>query len=107
MLTADKLWDDEDFASMKMDAFCKEIKDSLENKDNEESVRIVRLWQEWWELKKVGPQGNAILEAHLTKKYQGLKFYDMGKRNRVMTVKRLFLQNTTLGCTRNFRQPLR
>ena len=77
---------------MKMDAFCKEIKDSLENKDNKEPVRILRLWQEWWELKKVGPQGDAILEACLTKKYQGLKFYDMDKGNRVMTVKRMFFQ---------------
>mgnify|MGYP006169954155 CR=1 FL=1 len=92
LLMAGKLWDDEDFASMKMDAFCKEIKDSLESKDNKEPVRILRLWQEWWELKKVGPQGDAILEACLTKKYQGLKFYDMDKGNRVMTVKRMFFQ---------------
>jgi hypothetical protein len=47
---------------MKMDHFCKEIRDSLESNE-QEPVRIVRLWQETWERKKISPRGDAILEA--------------------------------------------
>jgi hypothetical protein len=68
--SAGKLWDDDDLHTMEMDAYCKEIKNSLEEVENEQPVRILRLWVEQWEQKKVGPQGNQILEAHLTKKYQ-------------------------------------
>jgi hypothetical protein len=32
LATVGKLWEDEDFASMKMDPFCKEIKESLQAK---------------------------------------------------------------------------
>ena len=53
--TAGKLWDDEDFESMKMDAFCKEIRDSLDEEvveeQDEQPVRIFRLWKEKWEKK--------------------------------------------------------
>jgi hypothetical protein len=89
---AGKLWDDNDFASMKMDHFCKEIRDSVDNNeqdDEEQPVRILRLWQEKWERKKVGPRGDTILEARLTAKYQGLKFYDIDSDNRVMTARRM------------------
>ncbi len=65
---ANKLWEDEDFALMKMDPFCKEIKESLQAEQTEKEVRVLRLWKERWELKKIGPNGNLILEAHLTKK---------------------------------------
>ena len=34
--TVGKLWDDEDFESMKMDVFCKEIRDSLDDEVVEE-----------------------------------------------------------------------
>ena len=90
--SAGKLWDDSDFASMKMDHFCKEIRDSVDNNeqdDEEQPVRILRLWQEKWERKKVGPRGDTILEARLTAKYQGLKFYDIDSDNRVMTARRM------------------
>jgi hypothetical protein len=86
------LWDDGDFAGMKMDPFCKEIKDSFEDKNNKQPVRILRLWQEGWELKRVGPQGDWILEGCLTKKYQGLKFHDFNENNRVMTVHKMIFQ---------------
>jgi hypothetical protein len=33
--SAGKLWDDSDFASMKMDQYCKEIKDSLDDNNND------------------------------------------------------------------------
>ncbi len=64
---AGKLWEDEDFEGLKMDAFCKEIQMSLEEEagEPEEPVRILRLWKEQWELKKIGPQGNQLLEARL------------------------------------------
>jgi hypothetical protein len=70
LAVAGKLWEDEDFASMKMDPFCKEIKESLQAEQMEKEVRILRLWQEWWELEKIGPNGNWILEVKLTKKYK-------------------------------------
>ncbi len=71
--SAGKLWDNNDFASMKMDHFCKEIRDSVKSDkqdEEEQPVQIVRLWQETWERKKVGPRGDAILEARQTAKYQ-------------------------------------
>jgi hypothetical protein len=58
LAAAGKLWEDEDFASMKMDPFCKEIKESLQAEQMENKVRILRLWQERWELEKIGPNGN-------------------------------------------------
>ena len=73
--SAGKLWDDSDFASMKMDPYYKEISDLLETNDKEQPVRIVRLWEETWERKKLTPRGDPILEARLTAKYQGFKFY--------------------------------
>jgi hypothetical protein len=71
---AGMLWEDEDFASMKMDTFCKEIKESLNVEETEQPVRVLRLWQERWELNKVRPQCDLILEARLVKKYLGLNF---------------------------------
>ena len=84
LAAAGKLWEDEDFASMKMDTFCKEIKESIVE-ETVQSVRILRLWQERWELTKVGHQGDFILEAHLTKKDAELKFLDIVENNMVMT----------------------
>ena len=92
LAAAGKLWEDEDFASMKMDPFCKEIKESLEAEQTEKEVRILRLWQERWELEKIGPNGNLILEARLTKKYKGLKFFDIDENNTVMTVHKMIFQ---------------
>jgi hypothetical protein len=90
---AGKLWEDADFDSMKMDPFCQEIKDSLHATETpEQPVRVLRLWQERWELKKVGPQGDSILEARLSKKYRGLKLFDINENNRVMTVHKMVFQ---------------
>ncbi len=53
-------------------------------------MQIVRLWEETWEQKKVGYWGDAILEAKLTAKYQGLKFYEIDSdNNKVMDVHRM------------------
>ena len=92
LAAAGKLWEDEDFASMKMDPFCKEIKESLQAEQTEKEVRILRLWQERWELEKIGPNGDLILEVRLTKKYIGLKFVDIDENNRVMTVHKMIFQ---------------
>ena len=77
---------------MKMDPFCKEIKESLQAQQTENAVRILRLWQERWELEKIGPNGDSILEARLTKKYKGLKFFDIHENNRVMTAHKMIFQ---------------
>ena len=89
---AGKLWEDEDFASMKMDPFCKEIKESIQADQAEKEVRILRLWQERWELEKIGPNGDLILEARVTKKYKGLKFFDIDDNNSVLTVHKMIFQ---------------
>jgi hypothetical protein len=93
---AGKLWDDKDFECLKIDVFCKEIQMSLEDEEvgePEKPVRILRLWKKQWELKKIGPQGNQLLEARLMKKYGRLKLCDIDKGNRVMTViKIIFLE---------------
>jgi hypothetical protein len=84
--SAGKLWDDDDFESMKMDEYCKEIRESV---DKEEiPVQIVRLWQERWKTsRRLGPRGDPILEAKLNKKYQGLKLIDMDSPDlKVLTV---------------------
>jgi len=92
LAAAGKLWEDEDFASMKMDPFCKEIKESLQGEQMQKEVRILRLWQERWELEKIGPNGDSILEARLTKKYKGLKIFDIDENNRVMTAHKMIFQ---------------
>lgn len=77
---AGNLWSDKDFESMKMDLFCKEIKDSLNDKQIHQSGdRVLHLWNESWEKTKVNPQqgSNYMLDARLTKKYCGLKYYDV------------------------------
>ncbi len=92
LAVAGKLWEDEDFASMKMDPFCKEIKESLQAGQNEKEGRILRLWQERWEREKIGPNGSSILEARQTKKYKGLKFVDINENNKVMTAHNILFQ---------------
>lgn len=91
--TAGKLWDDDDFESMKMDMFCKDIRDSLGDEVVEEQdvqpVRILRLWKERWEKKKQGPKEDQILEARLTNKYVGLKLCDIDEGNRLMTIHKI------------------
>jgi hypothetical protein len=53
-------------------------------------VKIVRLWEEAWERKKLTPQGDPIQESRLAAKYQGLKFYDIDwDNNKVMIIHRM------------------
>lgn len=76
--SAGKLWDDDDFKFCKMDPFCAEIVESLENDDwnSNSQLRIFRAWEETWEKEKLGPNGNPILEARLVRKYGGLTWLD-------------------------------
>jgi hypothetical protein len=50
LLTAGKLWDDEDFESMKVDEYYSLVEDTLALAVTQ--VRILRLWRERWEKKK-------------------------------------------------------
>ena len=68
-----------------MDGFFGQIIDSLENNqsdvngemnDNGE-VRIFLAWIETWETKKIGPNGDAIFEARLVRRYGILKWLDL------------------------------
>jgi hypothetical protein len=109
--TAGKLWEDEDFESMKMDEYCREIRDSLNDDSLAEGtlalatgpqVRILRLWRETWEKKKIGPKGDQILEARLMAKYGDLKLIDVDS-NKTYTIDRMHFEkqrgkNTYFAC---------
>ena len=75
LATAHKLWEEEDFDTMKMDAFYSEIVASLKPVENAEP-RIFRAWEETWEKATVPPDGNTILEERFLRKYGGLKWVD-------------------------------
>jgi hypothetical protein len=48
--TAGKLWDDTNFASMKMDESCKDLEAKVDDVDEPMiPTRVVRLWKERWE----------------------------------------------------------
>ena len=75
---AGKLWDDDDFQTMKMDEFCKEISDGLQvdKAIRTGKIRIFKAWRERWEIVKLGPNGDIVLEARLLRKYGGIKWFD-------------------------------
>ncbi len=77
--TAGKLWDDDDFASMKMDEYCKDLEARVGDVDEPLiRTRAVRLWQERWEVpRQLGGKGHVQLIARLEKKYLGLKLDEM------------------------------
>jgi hypothetical protein len=48
---AGKLWDDNNFTSMKMDEYCKDLEAKVGDVDiSMIPTRVVRLWQERWEV---------------------------------------------------------
>ena len=53
---AGKLWDYDDFKSMKTDDHCKEIEDALEidKRIRKGKIRVVKTWVEGWENKVLG-----------------------------------------------------
>ena len=78
LTSAGKLWDDEDFTFCKMDPLCNEIVESLRSDDLAAGgdLRIFRAWEETWEQKRIGPNGDPLHEARLLKKYGGLVWLD-------------------------------
>jgi hypothetical protein len=56
---AGKLWDDDDFASMKMSEYCKDLEARVGDVDEPMiPTRVVRLWQERWEVpRRPGGEG--------------------------------------------------
>jgi len=78
---AGKLWRDEDFETLKLDHFCGEIVESARELPVT-PARIFRAWEEGWEKKKVGPQGDDRLEARLVAKYGGLCWLDIDENYR-------------------------
>ncbi len=82
--TAEKLWDDSNFESMKMDQYFRDINESLEL--DIISPRHVWLWKEQWETHtKATSDDERGLKARLEKKYGGLKLYNMDYDSRQMT----------------------
>lgn len=79
---AGKLWDDDDFDSLKLDIHCQEITEAA-NAVTTKKTRIFRCWEEEWEKAKVGPNGDALLEARLVRKYAGIKWLDPDNGYRV------------------------
>ena len=63
-----KLWTKEDFKYCNMDEYYKEIAEEIEKDNTVSGARIFHAWKETWEKKKVGPNGEANLEARLVKK---------------------------------------
>ena len=74
LTSAEKLWDDDDFTFCKMDPLCNEIVESLQSDDLAAggNLRIFNAWEETWEQKRIGPNGDPLHEARLLKKYGGL-----------------------------------
>ena len=58
---AGKLWCEEDFETLKLDHFCEEIVESARKLPSKEA-RIFRAWEEGWEKRKVGPEGDDRLK---------------------------------------------
>ena len=52
-------------------------------------MRIVTLWEETWERKKIAPRGDTIHEAQLLAKYKDLTFFDTDNENRIMTIHKM------------------
>ena len=87
---AGKLWDDNDFASMKMDEYCKDLQESVDAEDTQ--VRHVRLWMESWEKHVNGPNEDVQLKECLERKYVGLKLYDRDDENRLLTCAKAYFK---------------
>jgi hypothetical protein len=88
--TAGKLWDEGDFESMKMDLYCKDLKETVA----EETIptRHVRLWMEGWESHVKGSQEDVRLRERLMQKYENLKLYDKDNDNQLLTCHRAYFQ---------------
>jgi hypothetical protein len=83
--SAGKLWEENDFKSLKMDGYCKNMWQSL----NEDKIprRMFRNWQETWEKKELGASGDVMLHEKLKVKYVGLKLDENEGERRIFTVR--------------------
>jgi hypothetical protein len=81
--SAGKLWEENNFKSLKMDKYYKDMWQSL----NEDKIprRMFRNWQETWEKKKLGASGNVMLLEKLKVKYVGLKLDKNEGEHRIFT----------------------
>ncbi len=80
--SAGKLWNDDDFFSLKLDVHCKEIVETA-NALPQKAIRIFRAWEERWERVPIGPNENDLLEARLVRKYGGIKWLDPDNGHRL------------------------
>mgnify|MGYP006166535661 FL=1 len=73
---------------MKMDEYCKDLEARVGDVDEPMiPTRIVRLWQERWEVpRRPGGKGHAQLIARMEKKYIGLKLDEMEKGWNIYTI---------------------
>ena len=83
--SAGKLWEENNFKSLKMDEYCKDMWQSLDGAD-ERPARIFRNWQESWKKKKLGTTGDVMLHEKLKVKYMGLKVDENEGEHRIFTV---------------------
>ena len=75
LLSAGKLWTDDDFPSLKLDTHWKEVIEKA-NSLSKQPARIFRAWEEEWEKVAVGANGDDVLEAMMVMKYGGIKWLD-------------------------------
>jgi len=100
---AGKLGNDTDFASMKMDEYCKDLEAKVGDVDEPMTpTRVVRLWKERWEVpKQLGGEGHVQLLARMERKYVGLKLDEMEKGWNIYTVDQVLFDGCRLGNKRN------
>ncbi len=82
--SAGKLWEENDFKSLKMDEYCKDVWQSLD--EDEIPRRMFSNWQEMWEKMKLGASGDVMLHEKLKVKYVGLKLDKNEGERRIFTV---------------------
>ncbi len=73
---------------MKMDEYCKDIRESLEAEATCIQVRHVQLWHEGWETHVDGTRENAKLKGRLEKKHVNLKLYDKDNNDKLLTCRK-------------------
>lgn len=87
--TAGHIWNDADFRCCKMDAFCGVYESELEidkSIRNGAEAKVFHAWRERWEMAKISPAGDGLLEQRLLRKYGGLKWKDPVDPDIVLTV---------------------
>ena len=78
------MWEDADFKSLKMDEYCKDMVAELDVRARQ--TKMFRNWQETWERKPLGANGDVLLLERLKLKYIGFKLDENEGDHRVFTV---------------------